>query len=214
MQKIPKIIFAVPKGDGSREETTQVEVEATADTLRINGALITNVNEQNKVSKVSSGNRNFSILGGKGNEMEGGIGESTIIGGRGNKIISGSMSVIGGGSGNSIKGGSRSTIIGGKNNSIEGEVSTIIGGEGSKIVGSGSTSIGTNNSIKGSNALAVGSGVSISGDSSFGWNDGREKFEIGQAHVFAVKGARGVVVGKAIPNGDAALSIKGALRIQ
>jgi hypothetical protein len=51
-------------------------------------------------------------------------------------------------------------------------------------------------------------------ESSFVWNDGRSPFTVRQSHLFAVKGEKGVVVGKSSPNASAALSIKGALRIQ
>jgi hypothetical protein len=54
----------------------------------------------------------------------------------------------------------------------------------------------------------------VNAESSFVRNDGRSPFTVSQDHLFAVQGAKGVVVGKDTPNPDAALSIKGALRIQ
>jgi hypothetical protein len=109
VQKIPDIIFAVPNPDGSRRVSTQVKVGATTSTLQINGSLVTNANQTNKVSNIASGT-NFSLIGGQGNAMSGAIGESTIIGGSGNRVTA-PMSLIAGGEGNIISGGNRSTIL-------------------------------------------------------------------------------------------------------
>ena len=54
----------------------------------------------------------------------------------------------------------------------------------------------------------------INANSSFAWNDGKSLFNVRQPHLFALKGTRGVAVGKNSPNHNAALTVGGALRIQ
>ncbi|MDR0607319.1 MAG: hypothetical protein LBG52_02985, partial [Candidatus Peribacteria bacterium] len=63
IQKIQKIIFVDPVGNGSTWKTTgQVEVTAKENRITINGSLVTNVQSGNKASL--SGLKNSSLLGG------------------------------------------------------------------------------------------------------------------------------------------------------
>ena len=85
------------------------------------------------------------------------------------------------------------------------------------IKGNNSTTIGTRLTIEADNSLAAGSKVKIDSgyNSSFARHDGSSTLlTIKQSHLFAVKGEKGMVVGKDTPHPDAALSIQGALRIQ
>jgi hypothetical protein len=59
IQQIPKIIFAIPNPDGSRQDTGQVVVTQDVDTLMIGGSLITNYEQRNRMR---GDIRNSSIL--------------------------------------------------------------------------------------------------------------------------------------------------------
>jgi hypothetical protein len=209
VQEIPTIIFALPNPDGSWQQTGQVKVSAKDGAVTIDGALVTNVHQQN----TAKGNiKNASLIGGHLNYMQTAA-ESTIIGGF-NNLITTIMSFIAGGTENKITGGSRSTILGGNKSSISGETSTSIGGAGNKSTGDHSTTIGGNSTISGANSLAAGNNVVLNADNTFTWNDGKGQFNVAKPHLFAVKGAKGMVVGKNTPNKVATLSIKGGLRVQ
>jgi hypothetical protein len=209
IQQIPTVVFALPNFDRSWQKTGQVVVSARDGAVTISGSLVTNVHQHN----AASGNvKNVSLLGGCSNRMAGAA-ESTIIGGFTNRITA-TMSFIAGGTENQITRGSKSTILGGKNNTITGKSSIIVGVGENTISGSNSTIIGGNNEISGTVSLVAGNNVEVNAHNTFVWNDGESKFTITKSNLFAVKGTKGMVIGKNTPNVVAALSVKGGLRVQ